>query len=129
METTIYATFILIGIIEIYFFGMQRFSLLISRELEIDPKLGRKLMLPDWFSLNILLSITKYGIFFYSLYAFDWKIALGLFALIFLISAIVPIPYKFLYTSIFSKTLEKRMFQYPDNLLTISQIKVKIDFE
>lgn len=126
MENILYTAFTLLTLLNFYFFGMQRYSLLISRKLEIDPKLGKKLMLPDWFILDLVLTILKYGIFIYCVIKFNWVIVLSILAISFLISSFLPIPYKRLYSKLFNKTLSRRLLEYPRAIHTISQIKIEI---
>lgn len=92
--------YILIWIIEMYFFGVQRFILKICRFSNVDYRtLGRKL-LPNWYSINMIVQLCKYGFLIY-LITYDQLIfAVILFISGFILSLIIPFPYRSLYSSV-----------------------------
>ena len=110
---------------DVYFYGMQRYVQLISREVKIPFKLGKLLMLPTFYGFTFFLTLIKYGTAIYLIIYHDWKIVLYIVAPIFLISLFIPIPYKTLYRSIINKTLSKKMNISPEHISSIFKIQVE----
>lgn len=94
-------------IIEFYLFGMQRASLIISRYNNVEWKGIGEQLLPNWYPLIWIVRIAKYGLLVAILIVIDWKLAIGLLVISFILSTIIPIPYRLLYKKIFRKKVEK----------------------
>ncbi len=94
-------------IIEFYLFGMQRASLRISRHNNVEWRGIGAQLLPNWYPLTWIVRIAKYGLLVTILIVIDWKLAIGLFVISFVLSIIIPIPYRPLYKSTFRKKVEK----------------------
>jgi ABC-type multidrug transport system fused ATPase/permease subunit len=99
--------FIISWIIELYLFGMQRASLKISRHNNVEWKGIGEQLLPNWYPLTWIAKIAKYGLFVAILIVIDWKLAIGLLIISFILSTILPIPYRLLYKKTFRKKVEK----------------------
>jgi|CZCB01.1.fsa_nt_gi hypothetical protein len=99
--------FIISWIIELYLFGMQRASLKISRHNNVEWKGIGEQLLPNWYPLTWIAKIAKYGLFVAILIVIDWKPAIGLLIISFILSTILPIPYRLLYKKTFRKKVEK----------------------
>lgn len=80
-------------ILEFGAFGMQRATLLMSREAEIAPQIGA-LLLPSWFPIIWLVRLAKWAVLCYIAFAWSWGVAGGLLITNFILSAILPIPYR-----------------------------------
>jgi hypothetical protein len=93
--------FIITWLVEFYLFGMQRASLKISRQNEVDWKgLGEQL-LPKWYPITWLVRITKYILIVAISIYLSWKLALTLLFLSYILTITLPIPYRFLYKNVF----------------------------
>jgi len=79
-------------ILEFLAFGMQRATLLMSREAGVAPQIGA-LLLPSWFPIVWLFRLVKWAILCYIAFAWSCVVAGGLLAADFVLSAILPIPY------------------------------------
>lgn len=99
--------FIISWIIEFYLFGMQRASLRISRHNNVEWKGIGEQLLPNWYPLTWIVRISKYGLLVAILIVLDWKLAIGLLVIGFILSTIIPIPYRPLYKKTFRKKVEK----------------------
>ena len=99
--------FIISWIIEFYLFGMQRASLRISRHNNVEWKGIGEQLLPNWYPLTWIVRIAKYGLLVAILIVLDWKLAIGLLVIGFILSTIIPIPYRPLYRKTFRKKVEK----------------------
>lgn len=99
--------FIISWIIELYLFGMQRASLKISRHNNVEWKGIGEQLLPNWYPLTWIAKIAKYGLFVAILIVIDWKLAIGLLVISFILSTILPIPYRLLYKKTFRKRVER----------------------
>ncbi len=99
--------FIISWIIELYLFGMQRASLKISRHNNVEWKGIGEQLLPNWYPLTWIAKIAKYGLFVAILIVIDWKLAIGLLVISFILSTILPIPYRLLYKKTFRKKVER----------------------
>lgn len=98
--------FLVVWIIEFYLFGLQRASLLITRESDLDYSTYGPLLLPDWYPITWIFRIGKYILLVVILFI-NWRWSIGLFLIQFLASLVIPIPYKFLYSDIFRNKLHK----------------------
>lgn len=99
--------FIISWIIEFYLFGMQRASLRISRHNKVEWRGIGEQLLPNWYPLTWIVRIAKYGLLVAILIVLDWKLAIGLLVIGFILSTIIPIPYRPLYKKKFRKKVEK----------------------
>jgi uncharacterized membrane protein len=99
--------FIISWIIEVYLFGMQRASLRISRHNNVEWRGIGEQLLPNWYSLTWIVRGAKYGLLVAILIVIDWKLAIGLLIISFILSIIIPIPYRPLYKKTFRKKVEK----------------------
>ncbi len=89
-------------LVEFALFGMQRATLLISRRAGIHWKGGGQLLLPSWYPATWIAIIGKWGILLAMAILLDWKIALGLAIVGYILGVVIPIPYS-LYKGIFRK--------------------------
>jgi len=101
MDNFLVLLFIIIWIIEFYLFGMQRASLLISRQNDNEWKGVGDFLLPKWYSLTWIIRILKYAILLIIFIISNWKLTLILFLSDLLLVTIIPIPYKTFYKKIF----------------------------
>jgi hypothetical protein len=99
--------FIITWIIEFYLFGMQRASLRISRHNNVEWRGIGEQLLPSWYPLTWIVRIVKYGLLITLLIVLDWKLTIGLWVISFILSIIIPIPYRPLYKKIFRRKVEK----------------------
>ena len=99
--------FIISLITEFYLFGMQRATLKISRHNNVEWRGIGEQLLPDWYPLTWIVRIAKYGLLVAILFLIDWKLAIGLFVIGFILSTIIPIPYRLLYKKTFRKKVGK----------------------
>jgi len=99
--------FIISWIIEFYLFGMQRASLKISRHNNVDWRGVGDQLLPNWYPLTWIVRIAKYGLLAAIFLLLDWQLAVGLLVIGFILSTIIPIPYRSLYTKTFRRKVEK----------------------
>jgi hypothetical protein len=99
--------FTIVWAIEFYLFGMQRASLRISRHNNVEWKGIGEQLLPNWYPLTWIVRITKYGLLGAILILLGWKLAAGLLVIDFVLSLIIPIPYRLLYKRTFRKKVEK----------------------
>lgn len=97
--------FIAIFLMEFAAFGMQRATLLISREADVSPMIG-KLLLPAWFPAVWLLRIAKWGTVLFIGISWNWSIAGVLIIADTILAAILPIPY-----SVYVPSFRKRITQ------------------
>jgi|GEM_PF-1291443 ABC-type multidrug transport system fused ATPase/permease subunit len=99
--------FIISWIIEFYLFGMQRASLLISRQNNVEWRGIGEQLLPDWYRLTWIVIIANYVLLVAILIVINWKLAIGLLVISFILSTIIPIPFRPLYKKTFRKKVEK----------------------
>lgn len=87
-------------------FGMQRATLLLSREASI-PYQHAAALLPRWYAVVVwILRIVKWSILLYIVISWSWWIALAIFIGDFVLSTVLPIPY-----SLYASTFRKRIAQ------------------
>ena len=86
---------------------MQRASLRISRHNSVEWRGIGEQLLPNWYPLTWIVKIAKYGLLVTILIVIDWKLVIGLLVISFILSTIIPIPYKPLYKKTFRKKVEK----------------------
>ncbi len=99
------AVFVVTFSLEFAAFGMQRATLLISREAEVPYQVAAAL-LPSWFPATWILRIAKWGSLLAITFTWSWGTAGGLLVADFILSAILPIPYG-AYMPIFVKRAAK----------------------
>lgn len=92
-------------ILEFGAFGMQRATLLMSREAGVPPKIGA-LLLPSWFPIVWLVRLIKWAVLCYIAFTWSWVLAIGLIVADFILSAILPIPYS-VYIPFFHSQINK----------------------
>lgn len=86
-------TFVVLFIAEFAVFGMQRATLLMSREADVPNRVAA-LLLPAWFPAVWIVTIGKWASLIAIGYSWSWVIAGGLVGAGILLSAILPIPYR-----------------------------------
>jgi len=100
---------LLIGVFGVVFvlefaaFGMQRATLLISREAGVPYQIT-KWLLPVWFPAVWVLRITKWGTLLFIAFSWSWGFAAALLLADVVLSAVLPIPYS-LYVPSFRKRI------------------------
>lgn len=98
---------IITWIIEFYLFGMQRASLRISRHNSVQWRGVSDQLLPSWYPITWVVRIAKYVILIAIFFVIGWKFTVGLLFTSFVLSTFLPIPYRFLYKSIFRNKVAK----------------------
>lgn len=99
--------FMILWIIGFYLFGMQRASLKISRHNNVKWRGIGEQLLPNWYPLTWIVIIAKYSLLIAILIVINWKVSIILLIISFILSIIIPIPYRFLYKKTFRKKVEK----------------------
>ncbi|MGM0564516.1 MAG: hypothetical protein ACQES2_09305 [Pseudomonadota bacterium] len=107
-------TFFMVWLIEFYLFGMQRASLLIARNNKIDWKTVGPYLLPTWYPVTWLIRTTKWALIIALFVYAGWQIGLSFIVAGFVLSAIVPIPYKSLYAGTFRRSANRIEHQNPE---------------
>lgn len=102
---TLLIAFVVAFILEFGAFGMQRATLLMSREAGVPPQIGA-LLLPSWFPIVWLVRLIKWAVLCYIAFTWSWVLAGGLLVADFIISAILPIPYS-VYVPFFRSRINK----------------------
>jgi hypothetical protein len=95
--------FSIIFVLEFTAFGMARAALLVSREAGVPYDLASPL-LPPWFSACWIVRLAKWGVLVFIAYSWSWGVAAGLLVADFVLSSILPIPYR-LYLPIFERRI------------------------
>ena len=90
------------GVWVVYFllFGMQRATLLISRNAGFEWRGGGELLLPTWYPVTWLAIIAHWGLLGAMVFFWDWRYALGVGFAGYVLSVVLPIPYS-MYMPIF----------------------------
>lgn len=104
-QETLLIAFGVAFILEFGAFGMQRATLLMSREVGVTPQIGA-LLLPSWFPIVWLVRLVKWALLGYIAFAWSWVVAGGLFVADLILSAILPIPYS-VYVPVFRSRINK----------------------
>lgn len=104
-HTAFLISFAAIFVIELAAFGMQRATLLMSREAGIPQRVGA-LMLPGWFPAVWLVRVAKWGLLVVLALSWSWLIAVALLVADLVITTVVPIPYR-LYVPSFRKRVAR----------------------
>ena len=108
-------------------FGMQRATLLLSREANTSSQ-ATALLLPVWFPIVWIPRIAKWILLIYIAISWSWWIAIGLALGEIIISSFLPIPYR-LYLPIFRRRISQlrqtntELANALDSLLNASNIK------
>lgn len=97
--------FVAAFMLEFAAFGMQRATLLLSREAEIPYQVVAAL-LPYWFPAVWVLRITKWGVLIGIAFSWSWGVAIGLLIADSFLAAVLPIPYG-MYVPSFRKRIEQ----------------------
>jgi hypothetical protein len=92
-QIVLIATFVMLFTIKFLAFGMQRATLLISRESGVPPKFSA-LLLPAWYPAVWLVIAAKWGTLLLIALNWSWWIAGALALVELFLSSILPIPYK-----------------------------------
>lgn len=123
MEMNWLIAFGLIWVVEFALFGMQRATLLISRNAGVKWRGSGELLLPSWYPITWLVIIGKWGLLVAIAIFWDWRFALGLAIGDFIVSSVVPIPYG-AYKKIFQRRVNQLMLQ--DHIFA-SQLQKMLD--
>lgn len=102
---TLLITFAACFLLEFAAFGMQRATLLMSREADVPPQIGA-MLLPSWFPTVWLVRICKWGVLIAVAFIWSWGVAIGLLVTDVVLSSILPIPYS-AYTPFFRKRISQ----------------------
>jgi hypothetical protein len=86
-------------------FGMQRTSLLLSREANVSKKVTAELM-PLWFPVVWLPRVAKWALLGYIAISWGWWPAFGLLCTEIVLALRLPIPYR-LYVPAFRRRIEQ----------------------
>ncbi|WP_407931455.1 hypothetical protein [Ignavibacterium album] len=84
--------------------------------------------MPNWYPLTRYVIIVKYVLLTAILIIIDWKFAIGLFVVGFILSTIIPIPYRILYKKTFRKKVEKIKSFYPQEGQMFTEMLDKTGF-
>jgi hypothetical protein len=103
-------SFGIIWITEFVLFGMQRATLLISREAGIEWRGGGELLLPRWYPVTWVIRVCKWGLLLAMVVYWDWRYTLGLAIGGYFLSIVLPIPYR-AYKGVFRKRVNQLMQQ------------------
>ena len=100
-------TFLVFWIIKFYLFGMQRATLRISRHHNVEWRGFGELLLPKWYKISWIFIYGNYVVLMLIAIIIDWKIALILAFFSWVLSSVLPIPYRFLYRKVFRKRTDE----------------------
>lgn len=95
-----------IWVIHFWLFGLQRITLKISRKNEVEWRGCGEHLLPKWYPITWLVIIGQWLLILAMAIFADWRYALGLAIIGYVLSTIVPIPY----TS-YKRILQKRIYK------------------
>jgi len=123
MEMKWLAPFGVIYSVEFVLYGMQRASLLISRNAGFQWRGGGELLLPGWYPITWLFILGKWGLLLAMAILWNWKVALGLAVASFIGSVVIPIPYG-LYKGVFQRRVDQLMFLDP---MVATQLREMLD--
>jgi hypothetical protein len=108
-------------------FGMQRATLLISRNEGIDWKGGGELFLPKWFPLVWLVVVARWATLIAMAIFWSWKVALTVLVVGFLLTLVLPIPYA-AYKGIFRRSIADLRRYDPLTSLKLKQMLDRAPF-
>lgn len=123
MEANWLIAFGIVWLIHLVLFGMQRATLLISRNAGIEWRGGGELLLPSWYPVTWLVIVGKWGLLLAMVIFWDWKVALGLAIGGYIGTVVIPIPYG-AYKRIFRRRVERLMHQDP---MIATQLREMLD--
>lgn len=98
-------SFALCCLLEFVAFGMQRATLLMSREANVSPQIS-EMLLPTWFPVVWLVRLLKWIVLFAVAFTWSWGVAIGLLIANTILATFLPIPY-----SAYISTFRKRISQ------------------
>lgn len=124
----IYWIILVVWLVEFYFFGMQRATIKISREGEVDWKLLGVKLLPPWYSVVWFFRITKWFLLTLIIWFLNWKIGLAILITMFVLSIITPIPYKLLYSKLFLHRIDQLYLENPETASLLLELLNVADF-
>ena len=90
---TLLISFAVCFLLEFGAFGMQRATLLMSREADVPPQIGA-MLLPSWFPAVWLVRICKWGVLLAIAFTWSWGAGIGLLVADIVLSSLLPIPYR-----------------------------------
>lgn len=105
--------FAIVWPLEFLLFGMQRATLLISRNVDMEWRGGGEFLLPSWYPLTWLVRIGKWALLLSIAYVWDWRVALGLLIVDVILSSVLPIPYR-AYRGVFEKKVRSVTAEEPE---------------
>lgn len=94
--------------VQFWLFGMQRATLLISRNAGIEWRGGGELLLPGWYPVTWIIIISKWALLLAMAILWTWKVALGLMVIGYILSISLPIQYS-MYKGILKKRVDQIM--------------------
>ena len=89
---TLLISFAVCFLLEFGAFGMQRATLLMSREADVPPQIGA-MLLPSWFPAVWLVRICKWAVLLAIAFTWSWGAGIGLLVADVVLSSFLPIPY------------------------------------
>lgn len=101
---SIIVLFVILWIINFYFFGMQRAVLMIRRVNDI-PKNVADFFLPNYYALHWLVSILKWIVIIVS-FKTGWVLPVAFIVVGTLLQSVLPIPYRSWYYGVFQKRID-----------------------
>lgn len=110
-EETWLGAFAALWLIYFWLFGMQRASLLTSRNAGIEWRGGGELLLPSWYKITWLVMLIYWGLLIALAIYWDWRWAAGLGIGGFLLNSVLPIPYS-IYKGIFKRRVDQLRNQH-----------------
>lgn len=113
MEAAWLSAYAVIWVIHFSLFGMQRATLLISRSAGIEWRGGGELLLPGWYPVTWLVIVGQWTLLIAMAVFWNWKFALGFAIGGYVLSVVVPIPYR-AYKGIFHRRVKELMRQDPE---------------
>lgn len=120
--------FILTWALEFHLFGMQRASLIISRSNNVDYNIIGRQLLPSWYPLTWIVTIAKYGLLVAIFIIINWKPAIILLVIGFILSSTLPIPYRFLYKKIFRNRVRNIINEDPEKGYLLADMLDNVGF-
>jgi hypothetical protein len=110
--------------VEFYFFGWQRAVLIIARKQLIEINDARYIYLPAWYNImSWIIPIVKY-IIVLIIIILNWKVGIIILIGGFLLSLVLPIPYKLFYKNLFYKRAKMIM---DEDIVVGYQYKIALD--
>ena len=104
--------FVVLACVVFLAFGMQRTTLLLSREANA-PAGSTALLLPMWFPAVWLPRVGKWALVLYIGTTWSWPLALGVAVADFLLAVFLPIPHR-MYVSLFRRRIDQLRSSNPE---------------